>query len=239
MTIVIKLPGAGMIKMGPSTSSIDWLSYRDYRIDADFYRDLLKLISSQDNTQQWVIVSGGVGSHLQTNFAREMHASADELKAIGTDHVRTLQKVFLSYCSRSGASVHEVLVPVTELNAVMADSRATIFFVDPDIRYASTDTLAAAAAQAIAADKLIVFKAKVPVFSAGFPTPTRIEKWPIADLGARAESFEAQNPGHYIMDSASVQIIRSAGISTWLLAPDNYIALFDPEQCESATEIVL
>ncbi|WP_162803500.1 hypothetical protein [Pseudomonas kribbensis] len=239
MTIVIKLPGAGMIKKGPATSSIEWLGYRDYRIDAGFYRDLLTLISSRNDTHKLVIVSGGVGSHLQLNLAKELGASSDDLKIIGTDHVRTLQRIFLSCCEKYDAVVHDTLLPVHELKTVMAASDASVFFVDPDTRFASTDSLAAAAAQAISADRLIVFKAKVPLFSAGFDAPTRIEKWPIDNLIERAESFEALNSGHYIMDRASLEIIRDAGISSYLLAPENYSALFDIEQCDQATEIVL
>jgi uridylate kinase len=238
MIYVIKLPGAGMITKRASGSPLPWLSYRDYRIDAQFYANLFTHISKNGHQHKFVIVAGGVASHLQMNLVTDLGLSKDEKQSVGVENVRILQRIFLAHCTLYGYRAYPSLVDDKDIRMRIKDDNL-LYFLEPSTAYQSTDSLCAAAADAVSADMLVLFKARVPVYTVGFDEETSVLKWHISDFASRAKAFEDSGEGNYILDLESLTRIQQQRIRTYLLNPLNYLDLFRIEASLHATEILL
>lgn len=238
MKIVIKLPGAGLIGCNNSEKSeLAWLSYRDYKIDFQFYVDLFSDIE-KNNKDKLFIVSGGVGSHLYTKLAEDLACAHSFRKYLGISCVKLIQETIMNYAADRNSSVFNRLITIDEAKNIAEKSQKNIFFIEPTKNANSTDSLATMLANDVNADKLIFFKAKAPVYFVGFNEPTVIEQWMLSDLIERAYDYEKNTGRDYIVDYQSLLIIQSSKIKSFIYNPYDCKGFLKDDMVGSFTEII-
>ncbi len=226
--VVLRLPGAGMIESGPK-SEIAWLAYRELRIDASFYKRLILEIASADSAQRFVIISGGLGTHLYTNLAKDLGLSVAEFSACARRQIATLQSVICAFATANGVDVNERQIPIDEIASEALICQKKLLFVEPSAAHPTTDDLAADVARLTSASQLILFKTRAPRYTIGFEQDTLVTRWSIDDLKRRAARHEGRGVGSYIITSTAIEIIREATYRVSIRSPSAPVLLGDHE----------
>lgn len=216
---VVRLPGAGMISNG-TKSSIPWLAYREQRINSNFYKNLFVELASRGGNEKFAIISGGLGSHLYVNLARELGLTELEIGGVARRHIFELQEILKLSATSKALKVHKLQVPLEALQSAIGQSESNVFFVEPSPNHSSTDDLAADAARLLAATRLIYFKSRAPHYTVGFESETTISKWSLDDLMERARLHEDAGGGSYVLTKSSVEIIKRSNYEVIILPPE-------------------
>lgn len=217
--IVIRLPGAGMITAGPR-NDIPWLSYRQQRIDHEFYRRLIAELVVRHPSEKFILISGGLGSHLYMNLARDLGLDSSQVRKAAMGHICLLQEVIMSYAVMEKARVFGRQVEVSEISEIAAECGSSLFFVLPSEAHSSTDDLAADVARISRAKHLFFFKSHAPQYTVGFEEETTVSTWSLKELQARAENYEKLSQGSYIVTASALKIIGESAYDVTILSPD-------------------
>ncbi|MGP2449835.1 hypothetical protein ACTUSR_12140 [Pantoea stewartii subsp. indologenes] len=201
--IVIRLPGGGRIRKRDEKQDIEWWGYRNYFIDTDFYNDLEKLISKNKNFN-FYFISGGVGAFIYTNLCDSLELHKDLRDEVGCTIVSVMHKILIEKLKNSAVRVYPEEISFDDINVV--ESRGfNSFFVMPEKRFLSTDSLAANVGQIVSAKMIIYIKEGAPLFHVGFDEATVVNAWEIDDIRRRAKGVQ----GNYILDSDALGVIEN------------------------------
>ena len=207
-----------MIRVGQQ-AELHWLRYRKLKIDTQFYRRLVLEISAAADSERFVLISGGMGTHLYSNFARDLGLGAEAVDECARSQIHTLHEVIKTFVTDQGLDVHQQQVPISQLGNVLDSSSSKVIFIHPSDAHCSTDDLAADAARCASAKRLILFKARVPYYTVGFETETEVVSWPLRDMAKRAADFELERRGSYIVSSSALKLIASCSYDVELRSP--------------------
>lgn len=230
---VVRLPGAGMIVEGPA-SEIPWLSYRRQRIDAAFYRRFVSQLSSAPKAERFLVISGGLGSHLYINLARDLGLDEEMVGRVARHHIREMQEMIRIFAADRGVEVHGSQIPISRLAQIVSERASRVIFVEPSSSHDSTDELAANVARISGAHRLLFFKARTPSYTVGFDTATCLTTWRLDDMIRRASRFESRGGGSYILSRKALEIIKGLSCDVRLVSPECPESLSDfphPEYC--------
>lgn len=223
--IVIRLPGAGMITAGPS-NAIPWLSYREQRIDHEFYGRLIAELVVRHPSEKFILISGGLGSHLYMNLARDLGLGSAEVRKAAMSHICLLQEIIMSYAAAKKARVFGRQVQVSEISDMATKCGSSLFFVLPSESHSSTDDLAADVARIASAKHLFFFKSRAPRYTVGFEEETIVSTWNLKELQARADRYERLGHGSYIVTASALKIIGESAYDVTILSPDGTHLIF-------------
>lgn len=216
---VVRLPGAGMIVDGPA-SEIPWLSYRRQRIDDAFYRRFVSQLSLTSESERFLVISGGLGSHLYINLARDLGLDEGSVGRVARHHIREMQEIVRLFAENRGVDVHDSQVPISKLAKIVGERTSKVIFVEPSLSHSSTDDLAADVARIVGADRLIFFKARAPDYTVGFDATTRMSTWDLGDMIRRASQFESGGGGSYILSCSALETIKELSCDVRLVSPE-------------------
>jgi len=231
------MPGAGMIKVEPGTS-LPWLAYRGLRIDHQFYVRLVEQIVAAESSARFVLISGGMGTHIYSNLAKDLGLTAESVGEFARSQIHIIHEILKAYFASRGVSVAPEQVPVESLVGVLEEQDVKVVFAKPSAFHQSTDDLAADAARQIPADRLIIFKAQVPKYSVGFDGETNVTKWSLDDMIARARQYEQQSGSSYIITETALHIMSLCAYEVILRSPDAPKLLSQDSDLDFSTEVL-
>ncbi|MCC3705557.1 hypothetical protein LLR08_23750 [Rouxiella badensis] len=211
--IIIRLPGGGRINKKNEMQEIAWWDYRNYFINPEFYSEIKSVINNNINCT-FFFVSGGVGAFLYTNLCKSLGVGGDITSQVGCDIVSIMHKILINNLLGSGVDTYPTEMTLNELSEKV-NLENSCYFIKPCSDIMSTDSLAAQVASIVLADIVIYLKEGAPVYHIGFKEPTRVAKWSINDIRARAKEVN----GHYIIDSEALNKIEEGNIKTIITNP--------------------
>ena len=224
MKFVLRLPGAGRIRNNKIKENVPWTGYRNYSIDTSFYVKIKDILSElQEKEHKVILISGGVGAFLYSEFSKNLGLSHQIHKKIGINIVNLLNTILLNFFIENKLNIYNKLVKPSEIDALIESSQNNFFVLkaDENENHLSTDSLSADIARLISSDFLVYFKEGVPYYYAGFPKKTKLLRWKIDDLVDRASYFSCSDGNHYIIDFAAVKIIKAYALKTLMINPNN------------------